>query len=273
MMTSSTKEILNKKAETYLKSMINFAETITASANKNVQDFPFVRVPKFELLGSHLRSIVQNDVTIWAPLVTEQQREKWSNFSASEIGWYNESLNILQEEVSISMERFEEGEFRENVWEGSDLNNTNLVAAAAPGPFAPLWQISPPTLSLSSINYNLLHIEYIRDLLSAFIQTNDCVMSAAKNDMEGLPAAIVSSQDFGYGAHSNHPHTTQLTPVFDHLGNNISNIVGFVLSTIHWDDFLSGVFTSDINGVAVVIRNNCNQSLSFEIKNGEVCRW
>lgn len=253
--------------------MINLAETITASANKNVQDFPFVRVPKFELLGSHLRSIVQNDVTIWAPLVTEQQREKWTNFSASEIGWYNESLKILQEEVSIPTEQYEEGEFRDNIWEGPDLNDTNFVAAAAPGPFAPLWQISPPTLSLSSINYNLLHIEHIRDLLSAFIQTNDCVMSAAKTDMEGLPKAIVSSQDLGYEAHSDssaHPHTTQLTPVFDSLGNNTSSIVGFILSTIHWDDFLSGVFTPDINGVLVVIRNNCNQSLSFEIKNGEV---
>ena len=269
MMTSSTREIFNEKTEKYLKSMTNLAETITASAIKNVQEFPFVRVPKFELLGSHLRSIVANDVTIWAPLITEQQREKWSNFSASEIGWYNESLTIVQEEENTSIDQHEDGEFRGDIWEGSDLIDTNYVAAASPGPFAPLWQISPPALSLSSINYDLLQNDHIRDLMPALIQTNDCVMGAATTGTEGLPKSIAIFQDSVHDLESAHPRTDQLTPVFDKLGNN-SSIVGFILSTIHWDEFLAGVFTPDINGVAVVIRNNCDQSLSYEVRNGEV---
>lgn len=261
--------MINKKAETYLQTMINLAETITASAIKDVQEFPFVRVPKFELLGSHLRSIVSNDVTIWAPLVTETQREQWSSFSASEISWYNESLSILHDESLISTDQYVNGVFRDEIWEGPDLNDTSYVAAAVPGPFAPLWQISPPTLSLSSVNYNLLHEDHIRDILPAFVQANDCIMGAAKTASEGLPESIVSSQDLEYGVHSDHPHTTQLTPVFDHLETK-SSIVGFILSTIHWDDFLAGVFTSDTNGIVAVIRNNCNQSMTFEVKNGEV---
>jgi hypothetical protein len=270
MMTLSSREIINKKTETYLKSMTNLAETITASATKDVQEFPFVRVPKFELLGSHLRSIISNDVTIWAPLVTETQREQWAKFSASEMSWYNESLSILHDdETNFPTDQYGDGAFRDEIWEGSDLNITNYADATAPGPFAPLWQISPPTLSLSSVNYNLLHIDYIRDILPAFIQTNDCVMSAAKIDAEGLPKAIVNSQDLAYEVHSDHPHTTQLTPVFDQLENK-SSIVGFILSPIHWSDLLAGVFTTGTNGVVVVIRNNCNQSITFEIKKGEV---
>ena len=272
MMTLSNTETINKKTETHLKSMMNLAETITASAIKDVQEFPFVRVPNFELLGSHTRSIVGNGVEIWAPLILETQREEWSKFSSTEIGWYNESLTILHDEASFPTDQYVNGSFRDEIWEGSDLSDTSYVTAAAPGPFAPLWQISPPTLSVSSINYNLLHSDYIRDILPGFIQASDCVMSAAKTDSEGLSKEIVSSQDLTHEFHADvpHPHTTQLTPVFDHLGNK-STVVGFVLSTIDWDTFLTGVFSTGTNGVDVVIRNNCNQSITFSVKNGEVC--
>ena len=269
MMASSTREIFDKKAKIHVQIMTNLAETITASSIKNVQEFPFVRVPKFELLGSHVRSIDPNDVIIWAPLVAEQQREQWSNFSASENGWYNESVTIYQSENDIPTDLYENGEFRDDIWEGPDLNDTSYMSAAAPGPFAPLWHISPPTLSLTSINYNLLHVEHIRGLFSASIQANDFVMGEAKLDTEGLPKTIVTSLDLWKENHHPHPHTVQVTPVFENLSND-SSIVGFILSSIDWEEFLAGAFTSDINGVVVVIRNNCNQSLSFEISHGEV---
>jgi hypothetical protein len=269
MMTLSNKEVINEKAELHLKSMINLAETITASSSDG-QAFPFVRVPKFELLGSHIRSIVSADVTIWAPLVTEDQREEWSKFSASEMSWYNESLSILQVEQSTSTDLYAVGAFRDEIWEGPDLNDTSYVAAAVPGPFAPLWQISPPTMSISSINYNLLHEEHIRNIFPAFIEANDCVMSAAKSDTEALSKSIVDSQDSTSEFHPGHPHTIQLTPVSGQLDDkNIT--VGFILSTIHWGDFLAGVFTTGTNGVIAVIRNTCNQSMTYEVKNGQVC--
>ena len=269
MMTSSAREIVKTKAETHLKTLIHTAEAITASADVDGEEFPFVRVPRFELLGSQVRSITKIDVTIWAPLVTEKQREEWSNFSATEIDWYNESLIHIHHHEEFAGNEVA-GEFRDEIWEGETPNDASYMAAAAPGPFAPLWQISPPTISIASINYNLLQMEFIRNILPAAIQTNDCVMSALQTDDRGLSESILSSDKRHHQDHEKEiPFVSQLTPVFEQLLNKTS-VVGFILTTFHWEDFLANIFTSDVNGVAVVIRNTCNESVTFKIVQGEV---
>ena len=270
MMTLSSTEIINKKVDSYLTSMTNLAETITSSSSKEGQEFPFVSVPRFELLGSHIRSIVINDVSIWAPLVTEDQREQWSNFSTTAIGWYNESLSLHYDEPGALTDIYVDDDFRDKIWEGPDLNDTSNVAATTPGPFAPLWQISPPTLSISSVNYNLLHQKIVRDIFPALIEANDCVLGAATIDSGGLPEAIFNSEHTLSDLTSHHPHTIQLTPVSDKKDNK-SSIVGFILSMIDWDDIFIGVFPIGTNGILVVIRDTCNQSITYEVNNGEVC--
>ena len=268
-MTLSSTEIITKKTDSYLKSMINLAETITTYSAKDGQGFPFVSIPRFELLGSQIRSIVINDVTIWAPLVTEDQREQWSNFSTAAKSWYNESLSLYFDEPGALTDIYVDGAFRNKIWEGPDLNDTSYVAATTPGPFAPLWQISPPTLSISSVNYNLLHQETVRDFFPALMQANDCVLADAKTNSGGLPKAIINYEHTLSDLQSDHPHTIQLTPV-SYKSDNQSSIVGFILSMIHWDDIFIGVFPTGTNGILAVIRDTCNHSITYEVINGEV---
>ena len=241
MMNQSSAGIINKKVDLYLTTMFNLAQTITTSTIKDNETFPFVTVPRFELLGSQIRSVVANDVIIWAPLVGECLREAWSIFSTSAMSWYNESLSLYKDKPGASTDKYFDGAFRDEIWEGPDLNDTSYVAATTPGLFAPIWQISPPTLSISSVNYNLLHQEIIYDSFPALLQANDCVLSDVRSDSGGLAEAIFNSEHAFSDLQSDHPHTIQLTPV-SLTSDSKSFVVGFILSIIHWDNIFDGVF-------------------------------
>jgi hypothetical protein len=270
-MIRAIRETIHQKNEYYQKTMLALAETITTSKIGDDQEFPFVRVPKFELIGGHTRATLGNDIVIWAPFVIQSQREQWSIYSTAEQGWYNESKQILLVDPKYSHYDFvNNSKFRDIIWEGQDLDETSYVASPEPGPFAPLWHISPPTLSSSSINYNILHEQYIRDLLPALVQSHDCIMSSAKFEAEWLSRTIVDSQDLVVGQHADYPHTAHITPVFESLNDVKSPMVGFILSKLHWDDYLSGLFTEYVHGVDVVLRNTCNQTFTFEFYGGEV---
>ena len=254
----------------YRRVLGDFAESISISKSSE-SEFPFVRVPKFELIGNQTRSLVGNDLILWAPFVTEDQKMEWNDFSKSEQGWYNESLAIVQSNPYADMGRFVAGsEFRDYIWEGDDLDNGKEVDAA--GPFAPLWHISPPTSSLTSVNYNVLDEPYINELVPVFLQTRDFLMSSAKMLSEdGLSKSIIDSQSLVLEENAtDRPYSTHLTPVYEQLGNITSSLVGVLLSTIVWDKYLLALFHEDETGIELVLRNTCNQSFTYDLQDGEV---
>jgi hypothetical protein len=245
------------------------AESITVSKS-NESEFPFVRVPKFELLGNQTRFRIGNDLILWAPFVSADQGTEWANFSKKEQGWYNESLSILGSDPSVDLSRFVIGsEFRDYIWEGNDVSSGRAVDSA--GPFAPLWHISPPTSSLSSINYNILNEKYISDLLPVFKETRDYVMSSAKMLSEdGLSKSIIDSQSLILDDKTDRPYTTHFTPVYEELGDISSSLVGVLVSTIVWDEYLSSLFHEDETGIVLVLRNTCDQAFTYLLEDGKV---
>jgi hypothetical protein len=249
--------------------MGDMAESITISKNSK-PEFPYIRVPKFELLGSQTRSIIGNDLILWAPFVSEDQKIMWAEFSKNEQGWYNESLSILKSDPSVDLRRFVAGsEFRDYIWEGDDLVSGEAVYTH--GPFAPLWQISPPTSSLMSINYNILHETYINTMLPVFKQTRDYLLSSAilLSD-NGLSKSIIDSQGLNIEDATDRPYTIHFTPVHEKLDDTSSALVGILLSTIIWDEYLESLFHADETGIVLILRNNCEQSFTFALQEGKV---
>jgi hypothetical protein len=256
------------KALKYTRVMGDLAESISISKSSD-SEFPFVRVPKFELLGSQARSLLGNDVILWAPFVSEDQKASWADFSKNEIGWYNESMSILRNDPSVDLSRFKgSSEFRDFIWEGDDL--ASGIEVATSGPFAPLWQISPPTSSLTSINYNILHEPDINAMLPVFQETRDYLLSSAKLLSEdGLSRSIIDSQAISL-VDTDRLYTTHFSPVYETLDDTSSALVGILLSTIIWDEYLASLFHDDETGILLVLRNTCDQSFTFDLQDGDV---
>jgi hypothetical protein len=271
---------LQRKSEDFVIAMENMAEMITANSLHG-NNFPFVAMPSFEVQGGQTRGITHNDVVMWIPFVTELQREEWSNFTNAEKDWYNESLMILQTDVSRRNDSYiHDAQFRSFIWE----EHPDVVEAPQGNPttiFAPLWESSPPPFSISSCNYNVLEDKDINKAVNDMFSHRDAMVGAGKVSMDDLLKHFFDPDDFSKYVHTDsvfttndlvyeHPHSTHMQPVFLHLKDRESEMVGFILSIITWDHFLEDLLHTAISGVVAVLENTCDQAFTYEMHGNSV---
>jgi hypothetical protein len=267
--SATVQKLSSKEFQKYNQIMGYMAQMVTISKDE-ATEFPFVPVPKFEMLGRHARDAISTNTVIWAPFVTKSQRTEWSNFSTAEQGWYRESLSILKSDPVVDVHRFaNDSKLRDYIWERKELNDGE-TAVTSRGPFAPLWQMSPPPSSLTSINYDMMQEKYIKDLMPILVKTRDYVMSSAKIPSYDLSGSDFVSNELNTEEKIDHPYSAYLTPVSDRLNDVKSPLVGFLLSTISWTDFLSRLIRQDEHGICFILRNTCNQAFTYTVQRGKV---
>jgi hypothetical protein len=256
--------------------MIDMAQTVTSAATITGKKFPFVRVPMFELLGSQTRSLTGAEMIVWAPLVTESERMEWSSFTTKEQSWYNESISFVTSATKDDSNQFN---YDPNVTLTDFIyttTDTGIIAAASPpGPFAPVWQCSPPPFSLDFINYNFLDDAYFQAMMQSLTLVHDGLISAVpQNDIGRLANIFITPEDHEashltrvnsvYGNNTfDHPHSSHLQPVYENLNDHDSKLVGVLLSLIAWDTFMSNLLPEGVTGIVAVLQNTCNQSFTY----------
>ena len=266
---------MQRRSEEYVVAMENMAEMITANS-RHGNDFPFISLSSFEVLGGQTREITKNDVVMWIPFVTEVQREEWSNFTNTEKEWYNESVMILQTDVNHRNDTYiHDAEFRSFIWEEHPV-----VAKAPQGNptsiFAPLWESSPPPFSISSCNYNVLENKDVNKAVIDMFNYRDVMVGTGKVSMDDLLKHFFDPDDFSKYVHTDsarttdvpvyeHPHSTHIQPVFKLLNDRESEMVGFLLSVITWDHFMKDLLHDDVSGVMAVLENTCDQAYTYEL--------
>lgn len=256
--------------------MSNMAEAVTSASKTAGGEFPFVRVPMFELIGSQTRSLTGSEMIIWAPLVTEVQQPEWSTFSTSNQNWYNESIEFVTAVAENNGRDFvyEQGApFLDFTWvEGNDTYP--FIPSPLPGPFAPIWQCSPPPFSLAFINFDLLKESYVKTMLPSLILLGDGLMSAIFTSVDRLAGIFITEEDHEashlqhvrdtYNSSTfMHPHCVHLQPVFEKMNDRESNVVGFLLSLIAWDTFMANLLPDGVTGIVAVLHNTCNQNHTY----------
>lgn len=271
---TAAKVALQRKTEEYVIAMENMAEIITTTSGHE-NDFPFIVVPSFEVIGRSTRKLTKNDVVMWIPFVKEFQRKEWSMFTDTEIGWYNESTMIIQTEDSHKNDTFsQDDEFRNYIWE-----EYPYVAEAPHGHqtsiFAPLWESSPPPFSISSCNYNVLEDKDTNKTVYGILQSRDVTVGKVKLSMDDILKHFFDPDDFSKVFHGDfvgstdvlyeHPHSNHIQPVFINLNDRESEMVGFIISVITWDHFLSDLLHQDVSGIVAVLENNCDQAYTYEL--------
>jgi hypothetical protein len=263
---------LERKLEEYTIVMEHMAESITVSAGHG-QSFPFISIPSFNVEGSQARALINNDVITWAPLITESQRKAWSNFSTTEQGWYKESVSIIRiEEIGNNYSYAIDDVFRDFIWKEHETDVVELPHGAPSTLIAPLWESSPPPISISSCNYNLFEETEINITLSYVLEYHDTMIGKVKVETDNFVRKFLHSglSNQGIGNVFQLPHSIHIQPVFSQLNNYESNIVGFLLSLITWDHFLSNLVHEKVSGIVAVLENSCNQAYTYEFRGSMV---
>jgi hypothetical protein len=129
------------------------AETITSSAATQGATFPFVTVPQFEVMGYKTRIQSGVETILFSPLVYKNDVDAWNIYSTLSQGWIEQSREIVRAHGGND-KAYKNTKVPESIFEHY-ANGTS--ASSGPGPYAPIWQCSPPVFDPATIiNYNLM---------------------------------------------------------------------------------------------------------------------
>ncbi len=147
-----------------------------------------------------------------------------------------------------SARRLSDGALR--VWSRRGDNGTT-VPEDGPGPYVPIWQISPPELQSQYALFDQLSQASFMTVYNASI-----VFGQRSTVTEVVNTTTTS------------PQSQFFSVVFSKFSTNKSN-VGFVGSDIPWNSFLLDLLPSDNTGVTCVLLNTCGQSFTYRINGQE----
>jgi hypothetical protein len=209
--------------------------------------------------------------------------DKWINFTQYTRGWLDESKRIydtLQPGQNRSMEA-KTPELPEIVWAINDQDGS-LVKRSGRGNFVPTLHISPPPLNNGEIyqNVDLFSDPNYKAVSLAAVKLKDAVFSQFSQSY-----AIDIDQIVGAPQHQKlhdsyhpidktdrlrHPHSIAAQPVYNKLEASTNKIVGYLYSIIAWDFFLVNLLPEGVTGVYVILRNSCNQTVTYQLDGNEV---
>lgn len=142
-----------------------------------------------------------------------------------------------------------------------ELHNQTLgspIPADAPGPFSPVWQMSPAPNDTSIINFDLRSNLVYQGLEARVTETSSWAISSI----------ISTSTLFGSAAPNTFgsPQSVMLLPIFSDLSADSSRRVTATLNAVLvWELYLEGLLPSGVDGLVVVLGDSSGYGASFEL--------
>lgn len=205
-----------------------------------LSDWPLVVDPFFEVQGQHIRAATHVEFFAFSPLVNKSQQSEWEAYARSQQGWIQENWQLLGEGDIHA------GPIGPTIYVQS--NYTESVAG--PGPFAPLWQSSPPPQSAIYVNRDILSFSELKELYQDMTIQRMPVVSPVLTNLQHV-----------YGFEDNVSRSVMFVPVRKFLvPGDSAAIVGFMQVVLNWKYYIGGLLPSQYTGTAIV-ENDCGQML------------
>jgi hypothetical protein len=186
-----------------------------------------------------------------SPVVTADERAAWEEYASSTQEWANEDLVTQGEERRLNL-------IPPSIHSETSGGSTPLDA---PGPFSPLWQISPVPPDKSIVNYNLFEHDFVKKLAHHV----DTRKNAALSHVVDMTELFGTS--FGHLGET--PESLLLQPIFEDFGED-AKIVAHFAAVLEWDLYFKNILHTGADGIILVVKDTCNEEFSFEINGPEV---
>lgn len=249
---TSARDIVQRKR----LGVATMADTV-AWIQRNASDWPFVTVTGFESMANNIMKTSKARSLGLVPLVTPEQRVAFEDFAYDFFHFTRDPPFSNTTGVSP---------FGKGIWQNTPegkkpVNPTGENTWGSPHKiFAPILQHSSgdkvPVL-LSNINSSPqrgIMVDYMMDCRKEGDDTSNAKSCGVLTDMIDLPQA-----------NSEGPDAIMMEPIYP--AQNPNTLVGFISSSVVWEESLENVFPEDVSGIDCVLRTD-NQHFTFGIENG-----
>ncbi|GKY95689.1 hypothetical protein MPSEU_000529800 [Mayamaea pseudoterrestris] len=208
--------------------------------------------------GESFRTSSLATTVAFFPIVSDSDRYAWNKYSQDNQAWLQDSYPNGTHVQKVPSDIWSYPD--DNSLEGCDGERRHLqkkLQANVPadsGPYAPLWQISPP-LPAHSINFNILDKPFIAQGVSTMLYTRE-------------PAFISVCRLFASEEMETIEQVAMVAPVFDNFADK-ANIVGHYIAVLDFQTLLSNILEETSEAVTAVMKSTCGNMSTYAVQGEE----
>ena len=236
--------------------MHDFGTSITSTALALDQTWPNVTVPDF-----YRRAMASQDVSggkflalTIAVDATDESRAGWNQYSAENIGWYNESHKLANTSpgplIPIMMSL-------NPAW-GGEEDTENPAAIPSFGTQLHLvdWQVAPPPTN----NPLLIRVDWRHEFTERWNYMKETGRTA-RSPIVDLNAWLEEP--------TTDPMNLYYQPIFSDFSESKS-VVAFVHMALRWQEHFENLLHDETKGIVVVLRSTCGDLITLQIDGSTV---
>ena len=266
----------------------NLASTYTEFARDRNLTWPFVTMSDYYQRAGNARDLSDSLFINLYPIVTNETRAAWEEYSVQEKGWLDNGRKYQQKTFELpSGRRLQEQEKAVFVGGNSSsgpslISNTIMKVGGlrddSPGPYMPAWQGSPILpFPADAVNFNILYL-YSKYMTRAVSSGNIVIgrfLAAPPGGLDSTDGASlffarVNSYAAGKAVHyEGDPVTSFTVPIFDTMEDN-KKPVAALFAAFHWASYLKRLLPPNSQPLTVVIENTCDGPFTFTVQGNNV---
>lgn len=212
----------SNRAYTIANALESRSESLTSYVQDvETQNWPFVTVPNFEVRGENTRRETITEFFAFAPMVMEDDADEnnnnWSAYSVANEEWLQESYARVVQTLGADKHyaNYAQKHIPEVVYRVE--GNWGFVPENSPGPWLPLWQVSPPPPEPYPINFNMLSSPDVAQLVN-YIRVHKVPVMSDRLVRHPIFRNMVAQYDLVTPAHD-HVEDHGYDPEKDHPGH------------------------------------------------------
>jgi class 3 adenylate cyclase len=252
----------------------------TSYALDRDRDWPLVTLPDFAVKAATFRDLTGAFFVGVVPIVTDETRRLWEQYSVQNSEWIAESLAFENETASIygsarrnlqqeeSVPDLSNG-FSSTIFEIETVRKDGVLLRFpqiedSPGPLFPMWQNSPTVSAL--VNFNMGSETDFQEDMQACLDSQQAILSRG-TQLQGNPffsENVLQIWEANSGANTGDPSSAFFFPVFDTYHQN-RNMVGIVAAVTYWSIFFEDILPEEARGIFVLVENECGQNYTYQV--------
>jgi hypothetical protein len=251
--------VANDNVQSAWTTLQTFAALYISFATETGAPLPFATLQDFEVFGHGSRSIAGLDAIVYAPLLTNTtMRQQWTSYSQLHQQWIVRG-NAMDPTIDLSLVQ----PILPELWTWNDEGDPIVDPSAAP--YSPMWQISPPPLHDSMVNYNLQSDPTIAQYLRHATRNAQTGLSPPYMDVQPLllpsPSSTNSSSTMDStktvsSRNATHVVSLMVLPVFRSFDSTTilqAKVIGHLLASLPWSTIFRNTSKQDQHDVHVVV--------------------
>jgi hypothetical protein len=254
------------------------SDSITSFVQNTNAQWPFVNIRDWEVHSFHARQASFTEMVGFVPLIPNSRRMgQWEEYAQENKAWWAESrLTAAKMDPDSTIEQIDQLEAKVNP--NATNNNRALQDKNRPGPFAPLWQLSPPPRTDAIIGYDLLTHPIMERLLFAMYESNHVAISDVIDvsflmGQETPTTKAATDREEPLQQHPQaSPRSVLFQPIYDQHNFNDENPIlelpklqGVYMGVLSWESYFSDLLPDSVEGIYCVVSNDCGQNFTFRI--------